>query len=534
MTDSFSISLRRSDWRRHERHNVTVFVVGAPGNEDALVTAAASADTAGLHAMPGHWAAIVERPGSVALIEDHLRSYPLFYPIAHDDRGVWHVSDDIELMRSLVPDGGVPAEAAEEFLTQGFITGNETLFAAIRQVQTGEQIIIDGAGIHSSTIRRLEYSGANLSDDRELDEAFTRGFDAALDRSLDRVGDRQIVIPLSGGLDSRLLAIAMHDRGISNVKTLTYGVGETREVGISRTVAGALGLDWEFVTYSPEQLAAAWAEPDTAEFVRDTYSGSALPHIQDWYAFRHLRRTGGIAEDAVIFPGHCIVGNMHDEEIVEREVAPSREEMKRLLFIHHTHIRSDAIRLWKRPHYQEKLDRFLENEGYDGSIVSRILTFENYNYVERQTKYINNSVHGYEHFGYDWAMPLLDLEMLDAWGDFAPEITKDRAWYRRYVGRRYAAATGGEIGEFTATNVSAKKREAVKRALRAVGLLTTAERRIKLRAIESHPMGFQAFLGAATPRDLRHEVLAGGTQMGIFTEQFLAETWTPGMNLRLR
>lgn len=474
----------------------------------------------------GHWAAVVEEADRVTLFADHLRSYPLFYCVA--PAGVI-VTDDIARARELSGCNARDRKAAAEFLSLGFVTGPQTLFTGIRQVQAGERVTIHADGrVESVFLRRTLYSGHNIASDELANARFTEAFERALDAMFSWVGDRQVVVPLSGGLDSRLTLIALRDRGVENVLAFTYGVAGSREAAISREVAERLGYRWEFVEYDPAVLRAAWAGEDAGSFVRASYAGASLPHVQDWYAVRELQRRGVLSPDAVFAPGHCIVGNGHNDEILDVPGPVSRQQVLDLILDHHASMRAGGRgALVRDSDFAAKVHAYFDRVGFDGSQLARWQALEDWNLLERQTKYINNSVRTYEHFGYDWALPMLDRELFEAWEDFALDITRDRAWYHRYVFDRYEATTGQRIGTFTATNVSAGRRDAVKRVLAAVGLLELVSRRITLRAVEHHPMSFQAFLGQATPRQLRREILRGGTQMGLYTEQFLGDTWTP-------
>ncbi|MBC9936604.1 MULTISPECIES: asparagine synthase-related protein [unclassified Leucobacter] len=535
MLDRF-LELSDAQWASYPTPNATVRVWGIPDDELGLVAAAEALDTEKLARMGGHWAAIVERPDSITLIQDPIRSRPLFIARLTAGRSALSrrtitVSDSIAAARGAVGGGTLDPEAQLEFSQLGYVAGARTLFTEITQVQAGEWVSVDQNGEQTQEFyRRLHYTGRNLSTDADLDARFTDGLDIAFSRMLNWVGDRQIVIPLSGGLDSRLLAIALHDLGHHNVVNFTYGVGETSEVAISRKVSAALGQRWEFIQYSVEELREAWRSDEAKAFVGDSYAGASLPHVQDWYAVRELRRRGLVADDAVFLAGHTVVGNMHDEHIVDLPQEVSRSQLFDLMVHHHARISANPV-LSRSERFRDEFERFLDRLDYDNSARARLEALENWNILERQTKYINNSMRGYEHFGYAWALPMLDAAVFEAWEDFATAPAKDRDWYQRYVSRRYQRATGETIGTFAPTQMKPARRELIKSSLRRVGLLTLAERAARSRAVAHHPMGFQAFSGEASERDIRREIMRGGTPMGIWAHQFLADTWTPGSDL---
>lgn len=546
----FELHLTRPEWRPLPQGSPG-WVLGSPGSDAALEAALAETGQPQLTAVdqiPGHFAAITARegvlstnaaahPGSrsfsapeLVLAQDPIRSFPLFY--GRDAADVWHVSDSVLELRNQVPDRGVDDSAAFEFLHSGYVTGAETLHPGILQVQAGEIVTLsEHPGPEGSLYRLHRYSGANLTDDAEVDQTFSQALDASMGRLLTRLDGRQVVIPLSGGLDSRLLSIYLKDAGYDNVVNFTYGTGMTREAGISKTVAGALSQPWLFLETEPERIRNEWARPETAEFIRESYAGASLPHIQDWLAVKDLRDRELVEEDAVFLPGHTIVGNMHDEHILDVPGSMSRDRMLEVLYHHHYRLQPDTSAVPNNPRLRSKMDAHLDAIDYDGSPLSRLVAAEFWNVRERQTKYINNSMRGYEHFGFDWALPMLDTEVYRVWGDYAPEITQDRAWYRRYVNRRYASATGSEIGTFEATNVSDARRGTAKRLLSAVGLLGTAERAFSARTVSRHPMAFNWFIGEMSQPRLSFEIMRGGTPMGVFTRLFLEDRWNAHTHL---
>lgn len=526
-----AIHLASPHWVNFSRPSGTARVWANPSDVEALISAAEARDFSALARIGGRWALVLEQVDGLLIVQDPIRSLPLFIATPGSGETAISVTDDIDRARELVGGGTLDTSTKEEFADLGYVTGPRTLFREITQVQAGEWVLLGDDGSHDSGFyRRLKYTGRDISFESDLDDRFSEGLETAFARMFEWVGDRQIVIPLSGGLDSRLLAIAMHDLGHTNVVNFTYGVGETSEVNISRTVAESLGQRWEFIQYTPDELRAAWQSEEAGAFVRESYAGASLPHIQDWYALREMRRRGLIEPDAVILAGHTVVGNMHDEYIVDLPDAVDRTTLFDLLVEHHAQ-RRPAKRLADNKRFQAEFYDYLDRIEYDGSPRARLEALEYWNILERQTKYINNSMRGYEHFGYEWALPMLDVSVFEAWEDFALQPAKDREWYSRYIARRYAAATGSEIGTFAPTHIPASRREQLKSVLRTLGLLTYAERTATARAVAHHPMGFQAFAGQASDRELRREIMRGGSPMSIWIDQFLADTWTPDMHV---
>ncbi|POH74584.1 hypothetical protein [Arthrobacter glacialis] len=517
--------LARSQWRTHTiSATTTLWVMGDASCDAQLCRLMDDVDslTEGLRTVAGHFAAVVVGPERILLIEDPIRSFPIFYTVAGN---VARVSDGVSALAGSGSDYVADYDSRIEFRHGAYVAGSNTVHADVRQVQAGELVTISATGdISQNFYRQIQYSALRLEEAAAVDAHFTAALDASMSRLLAHAKGRQLVVPLSGGLDSRLLSVYLKDAGYTNVVNFTYGTGKTREVLISEQVAAALDQKWLFCRYDEATIRDAWDTPETADFIEFTHAGASLPHIQDWYAVRWLKEEGMIDDDAIFLPGHTIVGNMHDDAILEAE-STSRDDIKELILKHHYTLQPDNGAAHRNVRLTRTIDAFLDQIGYDGSAVSRLTALEYWNVRERQTKYINNSVRNYEFFGYDWALPMLDREVYLAWGDLHPNITRNRDWYEGYVNRRYGATTGQDLGTFAPTDVPKSRRDAVKRILGRVGLLRVVEGFITARAVQNHPMGFNWFVQGMSPAELFAYTRSGGNLLGAYADEFLTDTW---------
>lgn len=523
--------LTRRQWRSQSiSESLTLWVVGDEHCDDQLAHILTNERSLaeGLRSVSGHFAAIVMDDEAITLIEDSIRSFPLFYAVAG---GEVAVSDDALKLAGTGAEYAADYDSRIEFRHAAYVAGSNTLYAGVNQVQAGEFVVVNSSGeVVTKFYRKVEYSGTHIQETSAVDRHFTDALDAAMSRLLAHANGRQLIVPLSGGLDSRLLSVYLKEARYENVVNFTYGTGKTSEVLISEQVAAALGQKWLFCPYTEEDIRGVWNSSETADFIKFAHAGASLPHVQDWYAIRWLKAEGMVDEDAIFLPGHTIVGNMHDEDILDAESVP-REKIKDLLLHQHYTLQPDNDAVYMNSRLADTIDAFLDEIGYDGSVVSRLTALEYWNVRERQTKYINNSVRNYEHFGFDWALPMLDREVYLAWGDLHPNITRNRDWYEGYVNRRYAGATGAELPTFAPTSISKGKRDAVKKVLRGVGLLNAVERTITARAVQNHPMGFNWFVSGMTGQELYKFTRRGGNLLGAFADEFLTDSWNSHSNI---
>lgn len=479
----------------------------------------------------GAWTLIEADDGVVRLTTDRTRSHHLLFTRAGD---TWIISDDPQELRRHAPTWARDEQAAEVFLHAGFTPGTRTLAHEVYATPAGSVVELRSDSTWSSrSWETYRYDTDPITSPEEFAGVFRTALDTAVERVLQETDGRQLLVPLSGGLDSRLLAVWLKRHGARDVVTFTYGVPGSTEVAISRGVAEALEMDWFTVDLDPTEMARTWAGPDGVDFQKRTWGLTSLPHVQDWYALLQMRRNALIDTDAVFLPGHTIVGNMHDEHLLEG--GPSRNDVLTTVARHHSLLQGDRsawrhLPLLRRAVVQGAQEvSFPIGRGEDlaGSGRSIQELVERVNLQERQAKYINESFKAYEAFGYGWALPMLDTEVWRTWLRGSEDLTATRDWYAQFTAEAYAEATGtaSQLFEAPAARIPAGPRRLLMAALTVTGTRTALSRAVSMRTMLHHPMAFEAF-NAPMPRTEQIMRMArGATSTGLWTRLFLEGTW---------
>jgi asparagine synthase (glutamine-hydrolysing) len=442
-----------------------------------------------LPGLNGFFALVCETEDRLIAAVDRVRSMPLF----HGEHGnAVYVSDDAEWVRRQLGDTRMDPVARDEFQLTGYVTGADTLFPRVKQLQAGELLLVEarrarsravgdtqaaqsidadtgsdtgtiistGTGTDTSAVRQTSrYYRFLHAEPANCDEpALRRGLEEAaagcIRRLTDYAAGRQIVIPLSGGYDSRLIATLLRQAGYPDIFTFTYGTRGNREAQYSRAVARALGLPWHFIEYSAAAWRHAWtaAEPGQAtEGGRYQAWASGLcsiPHIQDWLAVRMLSRTGRIAADSVFVPGHSgdfVAGSHIPAAAFDHSPIDTGLLVECILRRHYWR---SAGKDGPRPHAAVWKNRILDRAEAGRVYLPAELAdaFEKWDWQERQAKFICNAVRIYEFFGHDWWMPLWDAEFMSFWEGVPLALRRQRLWYIDYVRERYAAVATSAAG----------------------------------------------------------------------------------------
>ncbi len=480
-----------------------------------------------LASIPGQWVLVEERADRVIVATDRMRSLGLLYARVGSR---WIVADDVEAMRSRLPDWRLDASQAAVFAHFGYALGDGTLIDGVRACEAASVVALHDDGTSSSTLfARYRRNDDLIESPEEFAEEFTRALDGALARLLEASGSRPLVIPLSGGLDSRLLLARLRALGADRLTAFTYGKAGSRETAISRSVAESLGVPWIGIECVVDEMRRLWTGPEGEAFRRSNWCGVSLPHVQDWFALHHLRSDGLVGDDAVFLPGHTIVGNSHDEEEVLAGMPAAA--LGRLIADHHGVLQGRPRSIDTDPLVVGAVERAAREVEYDGSPAASMSWLEWFNLRERQAKYINHSMRAYESFGFTWAAPMLDAQLWRVWlsGDLA--LTKNRQWYAAYVSDVYSTATGAhdEVPSLYSTSNDHGLPAGLKAA--ALGLMraTRADRALSkarsIRTMLDHPMAFEAFAAPLNRVEQARAFAMGASSTGLWARLFLANSW---------
>ncbi|PIE46640.1 MAG: hypothetical protein CSA42_07450, partial [Gammaproteobacteria bacterium] len=172
-----------------------------------------------------------------------------------------------------------------------------------------------------------------------------------------------------------------------------------------------------------------------------------LPHIQDYIAVKEMKTQHLIDDNAIFVPGHCVTGVSFPKSIFyEKE----QSEAKLVNFLFRYHFVNDiSIANKHKDKFVNHLKAFCQKYHFTGSATSFADIVEIWQWKEREPKYIANSIRNYTFFGYDYWMPLWDIEHARFWMQMPFEIAGDRKWFEWCIQNKYNKLLGKEEIEFT-------------------------------------------------------------------------------------
>lgn len=386
-------------------------------------------------AMPSAFAIVVTGQGYLCAVVDSLRTQPLFY---QRDGSVLSVSDDPYAPSADFDTRLDSPLCAAEFQLSGYVTGGNTLSSAVNGLQAGEFLrAVDAPEGLEFSLERYQppIHEPARAEDAQTGKRLMALCDSIFAGLCAGLRGRQIVLPLSSGVDSRFIAAMLKRHGHERVLSFTYGRPGNWEVDASRHAAQQLGFAWHFVPYSRPQWRKWYGSAEMAAYQPFCSRHVSAPHVQDWPAVRELKRKTLIDADAVFVPGHtCMLTSANRlERSIARLPEPDRPGALAESFFRHQFTLQRARRVTPDPDaVKQRLCRLLPPDlGRD--VHSLLNAYFNFEATERAAKLIVNSVRVYEFWGYQWALPLWDRRLVRLWAQTPFESRYGKRGFREFL-----------------------------------------------------------------------------------------------------
>ena len=354
----------------------------------------------GTFAFIGRWS-----DGLVAAV-DRVRSVPLFY----SEAGSW-ISDDLNYP-STGAHHDLDCMAVDQFLQSGYTIGARTLLSGIRQLQAGQMLLFGPEGPRVHYYFRHFHTDCGRSFDKMPVEELLEISDRVFTRLIDSCSGRQIVVPLSGGYDSRYIAAMLKRLGYDNVFCFSYGRSGSFEAKTSEIVAKRLGFRWAFVEYTHE----TWRKLlSNREYALYASNGCSLPHIQGIPALVALQESGAFEDDAIFVPGFC--GDLLGGSYIPRQIIKRNSE----------ELAAQPIELFLAQRDFSLRGDLYGHENIIAAIREEVpteLPYDERSYISvneefftrhKVARFVVNDVRSFEFIGHEWRLPLWDSELTDFW-----------------------------------------------------------------------------------------------------------------------
>ena len=427
-------------WKKINGKNCEIYLKGYiySYNENDLIKIIENIEKKDIEAfiksIDGHFALIIKKDNFSFIAVDKIRSTPLFFITINNQ---FYIDYD---PKNLVNRKGFKKEIRNDSILEiamsGYTLDNKTIYKNLYSLKAGELVIFENNEFEYK--QYYKYFG-EIEDKpynyyiEELSETTLNIFK----KLISQLNGRQIVIPLSAGNDSRLVASVLKHLGYDNVKLYSYGTPGNFEAKIAKKIAKKLGYEWIFIPLTHRSEKKYYSSTDYKEFLNYAETFCSVPYIQGLSTIKYLQYLNYIETDAIFINGNTgdFISGAHINALM-KDHNPNMSFIQRKENILN-HLIKKHFSLWgylKTEENLKKIKKNLWNEIKNGcdelnEYKKDHLFYEYSEFIDRQTKYVNLAEMGYEFYGFEWRLPLWDDEYLYFWQKIPVEYKINQKLY---------------------------------------------------------------------------------------------------------
>lgn len=378
----------------------------------------------------GFYSVVIIKNDYLLAATDRINSMPLFFSMYNKEI---KISDDYRDM--LTKNLSFDQTAIAEYLLLGYTTGNYTLYENIKQLKPGEFLHYDLTNKKIQISRYYEYlhNNINFYSEKEFVNKLKNVHEKVFKRFVDSLEGRPVIVPLSGGYDSRLIVEMLYKYNYENVICVTWGKSNDWQVKIAKDVASKLDFKWININHKGGDWNNWFLSGEYEKL--NVVSGciSSIPYLQENVSISYLEKKYDIPKDSIFVSGNSgdfIQGEHIPEDLISEELFNSKKVVD---IIYQSHFR--LFKLKDISISTSVKERIIEVIGKDDNFTSEQAAniFEYWEWQERQSKFVTNSVKAFEVKGYEWRLPLWDNEIMDFWSTVPLKYRYKRNLFYKYA-----------------------------------------------------------------------------------------------------
>ena len=397
----------------------------------------------GIKELNGIFSVVVKAKDELVIASDKTRFFPLFYSNTYDGL---YISDDFYYLAGKPENNKINAAASIQYLSGAFTCSKETLIDNIFQLRPGELIHIKDDKTYTDNISNFSKRQDELLnyDKPELVEKCFEQFEKTGKKLVESIGHKQVLLPLSGGYDSRLIACWLKKYGVQNVLCFTYGVKGTPDIKISEKVAKQLGFKWQYIEYNNQLIEGYFEDNIFQRYYRYLSRGTSMFYMQEYFAVKYLKENKLLDENFIAIPGHSgdVTGGSQLNKIVPPKGEITTADITLLKNIFKEYPLSNKEKQVIRNSIDDELHRIRKqsNSDLDYSIL------EDWLMKEKLVKYVLNSAHVFTFFGGQVRLPFWDNDLYEFWRLIPLEYRLNKTLYDEVLRKKYFQPLGVDFG----------------------------------------------------------------------------------------
>ncbi|MDR2824639.1 MAG: hypothetical protein LBB41_05510, partial [Prevotellaceae bacterium] len=348
-----------------------------------------------LQMLNGIFSVIIFNENALYAASDKSRIFQLFYCLENQNI---IISDNPYFLLGEKPK--IDAKAETEFLLTSFTLDEKTLLKNIFQIKPSNFLIFEDEKARQTEFYSYCIKNEEINLSKKLENDFVIVLKNVFLRLIRSANGRQIVVPLSGGYDSRLIVAMLKTLDYKNVVCYTVGREGNAEYQIARQVAERLDYKYHFIFTGDENLLRDYTSDAVFQkYYKFSASFCNSFWMYEYFGVKYLIDNNLIEKNAIFVPGHS--GDFLAGSQTTKMAIFNNFSQKKLLrkITEYTFIFGKA-----KKNIVKKLTQIIDFKQN----VDMISIFDDFLLKVRLPKLTNNAVRLYEFFGYQARLPFWD------------------------------------------------------------------------------------------------------------------------------
>ena len=369
----------------------------------------------------------------LTLVNDRYGLIKLFY---YRDEDRFCFAPKIKPLLKLGAEKSLRKDAIIDFFLFGYLLGDKTFFKHIHQLPPASILEVSKSDMNLMKYWDYEYDEEyDARPQEELIDELGALWQRAVERRVKK--DETIIIPLSGGLDSRaILAAALRCTSKDNIITFTFGESGSFDFEIGRMVAEKAG-----VKNIPLRVEKENFEEQYNISMNDV---EGMIDATPYFAIRGYKEIERYGDKLYIgYMGDPIMGSHISSKMLNKKLKSEHvyAEAKNLIFEKHRLNDLEDVRELFNPSYinienldyslKRTLDELKRISNEDMASYCAI-----WDYKHRQDKYTMFTVFRYREY-FNYSTPFLDNELIDFMLKIPPELRLNENLYIQMLLKKY-------------------------------------------------------------------------------------------------
>ena len=326
----------------------------------------------------------------------------------------------------------IDRQGANQLLASGHTHLEKSLYEGVLCMRGGCVYRFTSEGVQFRRYFTYAVSDREINYDSKLENYASILIERAFNRMIDSLGNRTVVIPLSGGYDSRLILSILIKKTYPKIITFTYGKPSNKEVIIAERIARKLNVKWYNIEYSDTFISS---EEDTEmlnDYILFASNGRSSAHLHEFYAVKYLKDNGLLPEESIFIPGHG--GDFIGGSQFVKSFSPYllRENISKA----YLRCRYNLFKLKKKDYQKELVSLQHKVACYSGDDMPYSI-FEDLDCAGKHSRFTVNASKVFTFFGYDVRLPFWDIELLTFFKSIPRDKKVSKVFYVNLLNKRY-------------------------------------------------------------------------------------------------